>query len=101
MKQSGIVRAASLVAIMAGALAGCAPTSYAAQGCGIGWHRGPYGRCDPNRPPPPVVVAAPPGPLVVARPPPAIGVYYRGRGWWDGHRYWWHRYRWHGGWRYR
>ncbi len=32
---------------------------------------------------------------------PRIGVYYGGRGWWDGHRYWGHRDRWHGGWRYR
>ena len=32
---------------------------------------------------------------------PRIGVFYTGRGWWDGHRYWGHRYRWHGGWRYR
>ena len=32
---------------------------------------------------------------------PTIGVYYGSRGWWDGHRYWGHRYRWHGGWRYR
>ena len=36
-----------------------------------------------------------------AGPAPAIGIYYHGRGWWDGHRYWGHRYRWHGGWRYR
>jgi hypothetical protein len=34
------------------------------------------------------------GPLV-------IGTYYHGRGYWDGHRYWQHRDRWHGGWRYR
>jgi hypothetical protein len=34
-------------------------------------------------------------------PAPVIGVYYSGRGWWDGHRYWGHRYAWHGGWRYR
>lgn len=34
-------------------------------------------------------------------PVPAIGVYYHGRGWWDGHRYWGHRYSSHGGWRYR
>ncbi|HWA89319.1 MAG TPA: hypothetical protein VG889_04745 [Rhizomicrobium sp.] len=39
------------------------------------------------------------GPAVVAGP--RIGVFYTGRGWWDGHRYWGHRYRWHGGWRYR
>ena len=32
---------------------------------------------------------------------PRIGVFYGGRGWWDGHRYWGHRERWHGGWRYR
>jgi hypothetical protein len=32
---------------------------------------------------------------------PRIGVFYHGRGWWDGHRYWGHRERWHGGWRYR
>ncbi len=32
---------------------------------------------------------------------PRIGVFYGGRGWWDGHRYWAHRERWHGGWRYR
>jgi len=34
-------------------------------------------------------------------PAPVIGVYYSNRGWWDGHRYWAHRYAWHGGWRYR
>ena len=32
---------------------------------------------------------------------PSVGVFYTGHGWWDGHRYWGHRYRWHGGWRYR
>lgn len=32
---------------------------------------------------------------------PRIGVFYTGRGWWDGHRYWGHRERWHGRWRYR
>ena len=30
-----------------------------------------------------------------------IGIFYAGHGWWDGHRYWGHRYRFHGGWRYR
>jgi hypothetical protein len=61
----------------------------AAQGCGPGGHRGPYGHCRPNGP---VVVG--PGALV-------IGTYYPHRGYWDGHRYWAHRDRWHGGWRYR
>lgn len=61
----------------------------AAQGCGRGGHRGPYGHCRPNGPP---VVR--PGTLV-------IGTYYPRHGYWDGHRYWAHRDRWHGGWRYR
>lgn len=62
----------------------------ARQGCGVGFHRGPQGVCRPNRP------------VVVVRPGvPAIGVYQPGRGYWDGRRYWAHRY-WHrGGWRYR
>ncbi len=64
----------------------------AADGCGRGGHRGPYGHCRPNRGPGPVVVA--PDGLV-------IGNFYGGRGYWDGHRYWQHRDRWHGGWRYR
>ena len=42
----------------------------AARGCGPGWHRGPYGGCQPIRRVvvvrPPVVVAAPP--VVVVRP---------------------------------
>jgi hypothetical protein len=62
----------------------------AAQGCGPGFHRGPYGHCRPNRP----VAGVRVGPLV-------IGTFYPGRGYWDGHRYWMHRERWHGGWRYR
>jgi hypothetical protein len=40
-----------------------------------------------------------PGYIAVAAP--RIGVFYTGRGWWDGHRYWAHRERWHGHWRYR
>jgi hypothetical protein len=44
----------------------------------------------------PVVVG---GPAVVVGP--SIGAFYHGRGWWDGHRYWAHRERWHGHWRYR
>lgn len=69
---------------------GMASAAEAAQGCGIGFHRGPYGHCRPNG-----------GPVVVLPGPVAVGVYYPGRGWWDGHRYWSHRYRWHGGWGYR
>jgi hypothetical protein len=39
------------------------------------------------------------GPAVVVGP--RLGVFYAGRGYWDGHRYWGHRERWHGHWRYR
>jgi hypothetical protein len=71
-----------------------APAAEAAQGCGPGFHRGYYGHCRPNGPVgrPGVGIAV--GPLV-------IGNFYAGRGYWDGHRYWRHRERWHGGWRYR
>lgn len=37
----------------------------AAGGCGPGWHRGPYGGCQPNRR---VVVVQRPAPVVVVRP---------------------------------
>ncbi len=54
----------------------------AAGGCGVGFHRGPAGLCRPNG-------------------GPVLGRFYRGHGYWDGHRYWANRYRRHGGWRYR
>jgi len=79
--------------------AGTAVATFAAipadarQGCARGYHRGAYGRCIPNRPPPRVVVAP--------RERLVIGNYYRGRGYWDGRRYWQHRYRHNNGWRYR
>jgi hypothetical protein len=61
-------------------------------GCGPGWHPGPYGHhCFRNG-------GGGGSELVVA---PGIGVFVTGRGYWDGHRYWMHRDRWHGGWRYR
>jgi hypothetical protein len=71
------------------ALAGVSSAN-AAGGCGPDFHRGPYGGCRPNG-----------GPVVVGVAGPAIGIFYPGRGYWDGHRYWGHRDRWHGGWRYR
>jgi hypothetical protein len=68
-----------LTALAVSAAIGVASTADARQGCGRGFHRGPHGRCIVNR----------------------VGGYYSGFGWWDGHRYWKNRYRWHGGWRYR
>ena len=41
----------------------------AAGGCGPGWHRGPYGGCQPNRGD---VVVVRPGPVVVERPPVVV-----------------------------
>ena len=67
-----------------------ASAAQAAGGCGPGYHRGPYGGCRVNLGPGPVVVGG-----------PAVGIFYPGRGWYDGNRYWGNRYRWHGGWRYR
>jgi len=68
----------------------------ARDGCGRGMHRGPYGRCHPDRDwgRDRVVVGTPGVSLV-------IGNYYRGQGYWDGRRYWQHRYRYNNGWRYR
>ena len=48
----------------------------AAGGCGLGFHRGPYGGCQPNRGP---VVVAPAvvAPVVVAPAPVVCGVGFR------------------------
>ena len=74
--------------LAAGVAVAAAGTADARQGCGPGFHRGPYNGCRPNRGP------GWGGPVIV-------GNYYHGRGYWDGRRYWQHRDRWHGGWRYR
>ena len=81
------------LALAAGVTVAAAAPASAAEGCGRGFHRGPYGRCLPNRGPGPGAVVVAPG-LVV-------GNFYQGRGYWDGHRYYQRRERWHGGWRYR
>lgn len=80
-------------ALAAAAVFAAVAPADAAQGCGRGFHRNAYGHCRPNGPVGPGAAIAV-GPLV-------IGTYYQGRGYWDGHRYWAHRDRWHGGWRYR
>lgn len=83
MKKFALALAAAGAAVIAAAPAD------ARQGCGLGFHRGYYGRCVPNR-----------GARFAPRPP-VVGVFYPGRGYWYGNRYWHRRYRWHGGWRYR
>lgn len=58
-----------------------APVEHVAQGCGLGFHRGPWGGCRPNGVvvvPGPVVVA--PGPVVVA--PAPVVVVPATRCWW-------------------
>jgi len=60
-------------AVVAATVAGFGATADAAQGCGPGFHRGPYGHCRPNRGA--VVVA--PGAVVVRRAP--VVVVPRGR----------------------
>ncbi len=84
------MKALFALALAAGvALVATSPAD-ARQGCGRGFHRGPYGHCRPNRGPGVVEVA----------PGLVIGNFYAGRGYWDGHRYYPHRRHWHGNWRY-
>lgn len=80
------------MALALGVAVSAASAADARQGCGVGFHRGPYGHCRPNR-----------GRRVYAPGVAAlvVGQYYRGRGYWDGRRYWQHRERWHNHWRYR
>ncbi|MGO7119451.1 GCG_CRPN prefix-to-repeats domain-containing protein [Rhizobium leguminosarum] len=73
------------------ALTAVVPAAEARQGCGLGFHRGPYGGCRPNRAP---------GGVVVVPAGPRVGIFHEGRGYWDGHRYWAHRTQMHHGWRY-
>jgi hypothetical protein len=54
-------------AVVATTMAGFGASANAAQGCGPGWHRGPYGGCQPNR----AVVVVRPAPRVVVVPPRA------------------------------
>jgi hypothetical protein len=70
----------TLVLTFACAVLGSSLASFGAQaegGCGIGFHRGPYGGCRPNGAAiviaPPVVVA----PAVVVAPPVVCGVGFR------------------------
>jgi hypothetical protein len=79
-------------ALTLGMMLGTADAASAAQGCGPGWHRDPWGHCRPNGGPPPGTVVVAPG-LV-------IGHYYTGRGYWDGRQYWHHRHWRHGAWAY-
>jgi hypothetical protein len=73
---------------------GAASAAAAREGCGGGYHRGPAGYCRPNKD-----NRFREGPAVIVRP--GIGIFYPGRGYWDGRAYYQHRYRHHNGWRYR
>jgi hypothetical protein len=55
-------------ALLATTVVGFAPVADAAGGCGPGFHRGPYGGCQPNR----RVVVVRPAPVVVVRPPVVV-----------------------------
>lgn len=93
------------IALAAGVTLAAAGAADARDGCGAGLYRGSAGYCRPLRARGPVVVA--PRPVYVAPRPVivgprlAIGSFYPGRGYWDGRRYYQHRYRYHGYWRYR
>jgi hypothetical protein len=81
-----------MITLAAGAALATSTPAAAREGCGPGAHRGPMGHCRPNR----GQMYARPGTLV-------IGNFYQGRGYWDGQRYYQHRYRDRSrrGWRYR
>ena len=83
------MRGIILATLAAGAALTISVPAEARQGCGVGAHRGPGGYCRPNRE------------RFVGGPALRIGVFYPGRGYWGGRRYYANRYRWHGGWRYR
>jgi hypothetical protein len=83
------MKKALFAAIALGAVLMANAPAEARDGCGPGAHRGLDGFCRPNGP----------GPVIV--PGVRVGVFYPGRGYWDGHRYWAHRAWWHHGWRYR
>lgn len=80
------------IAIAIGVMAGTASVAEARDGCGRGMARGPHGHCR---------VIGGPGAVVVGPGRLVIGNFYAGRGYWDGRRYYQHRYRHHNGWRYR
>ncbi|WP_420383151.1 GCG_CRPN prefix-to-repeats domain-containing protein [Novosphingobium sp.] len=87
-----------MIAMAAGVALVSTASAEARDGCGPGFHRGPYGHCRPNGGPGPVIVGG--GPVVGIVGAPRIGTFYHGRGYWDGHRYWAHRGGREGHWRY-
>ena len=83
------------LALAAGVTFAATAPADAAQGCGRGGHRGPYGRCVSNFRDGPGYGRPHSGVTLV------IGQRYPGRGYWDGHRYYQNRYAYRGGYRYR
>jgi hypothetical protein len=67
MKGSKYMKYFFAAVLVASSFAGFSAAN-AAGGCGPGWHRGPYGGCQPNRGG--VVVVEPRAPVVMVRPGP-------------------------------
>ena len=80
-------------ALAAGMTLGTISTANAAEGCGRGAFRGPHGRC--------IVDRGYRHGRGYGRDRIVVGRFYEGRGYWDGRRYYQHRERFNGGWRYR
>jgi hypothetical protein len=74
LKLLSVASAATLLSLV------CIQSASAEGGCGIGFHRGPYGGCRPNGGP---VVVVPGAPVVVAPAPVVCG---RGFRWHPGLR---------------
>jgi hypothetical protein len=83
-----------LGALCAAATLATVSSADAAGGCGVMYHRDVYGHCRLN--PYGRAVATTPGGVNVV-----VGSFDPHRGYWDGHRYWWHRYNCAAGWCYR
>jgi hypothetical protein len=82
-----------LGALCAAATLTAVSSADAAGGCGLQYHRDAYGHCRLNESGA-LIRSTRGGPVVV-------GSFDPHRGYWDGQRYWWHRYWSQGGWRYR
>lgn len=120
------MKPAFVASLLATAVLGITSSAQAAGGCGQGYHRGGNGGCYPNYAPgyaPGYVPTYAPGyvpgyvpnnvpnygpgngypdggfvaPQAVV---PEIGMFYPGRGYWNGNGYYLHRRHRHGGWQY-
>jgi hypothetical protein len=101
-RQELIMKTILAVALVATATIAAASSADARDGCGQGAHRGAYGHCRPNHGYDRGYHRGDDRRHYRGDDRVVIGTYYGDRGgYWDGNRYWMHRDRFEGGWRYR